>query len=130
MAADVGQGTTIELTGIGTFDAISLDVPELSITPHDVTKLSDTVKQSLPGRTTTIGMVKARGFVGDVETPTQGWEGTAVVTLPIPDGMTSARVYTYTGFVSRVGGFTVENDGVMSFDFDFTCNAVVVTDEA
>lgn len=130
MAADVGQGTTIELVGIGLFEAESLTLPEASITPHDVTKLTDTERQYIPGRIKANGNVKARAFVGDGSEPTLGWEGDCVVTLPIPDGMTTPRTLTFGGFVSRIGETSVDKDGVMSYEFDFTVNSRVQTDEA
>lgn len=130
MAADVGQGATLELVGVGTFDATSITNPEVSVTSHDVTKLSDTERKSIPGRVKANGVLKARAFVGDGNEPTLGWEGDGVVTLPTPAGMTTPRSYTFGGFVSRIGEIQIEADGVMSYEFDFTVNSRVQTDEA
>lgn len=128
--ADVGQGSTITLVGLGDFDAVSMTKPGRSITSHDVTKLSDTEAKSLPGRLVKNAMLKCRGHVGDGVEPTVGWEGTAILTLPIPAGMTTARSYTFTGFVSNVGDVQIDNDGVMFYDFDFTVNTADQTDES
>lgn len=130
MAADVGQGTTLELVGVGTFDVVSITVPEVSVTEHDVTKLSDTERKKLAGRIKANGNLKARAFVGDGNEPTLGWEGDAVVTLPTPSGMTTPRSYTLGGFVSRIGEVQVDADGVLSYEFDFAVNSRVQTDEA
>jgi len=130
MAADVGQGTTLELDGVGAFEVTGVTIPEVSITAHDVTKLSDTERKFIPGRVKANGTIRARAFVGDGVEPTLGWSGDAVVTLPIPSGMTSARVLTYAGFVSRIGDVAVDPDGVLAYEFEFTVNARVVTPEA
>lgn len=126
--ADVGQGSQIELVGLGVFDVVSIEVPAESLTMHDVTKLSSTVRQQEPGRVLSIETLKCRGFVGQMTKPERGWQGTAVVTLPTPAGMTTPTIITYTGTVSRVGGFTLEADQTMSFDFDFVPNSVLETE--
>ncbi len=130
MAADVGQGTTLELTGVGSSDVTGVTIPERSITAHDVTKLSDTERTFIAGRVKANGTIRARAFVGDGNEPTLAWTGTAVVTLPTPEGMTTPRVLTFTGFVSRIGETQADPDGVLSYEFEFTVNTRVQTDEA
>lgn len=130
MAADVGQGTTLELSGVGSFEVTGVTIPERSITAHDVTKLSDTERTFIAGRVTANGSIRARCYLGDGNEPTLGWDGTAVVTLPTPEGMTTPRVLTYTGFVSRIGETQADPDGVLSYEFEFTVNTRVQTDEA
>lgn len=130
MAADVGQGTTFELVGIGTFDVASITIPEQSITAHDATVLTDTERQNVPGRVKANGVIKARVFVGNGSEPTLSWEGDAVVTLPTPAGMTTPRTLTFGGFVSRIGEVTVDSDGLLSYEFDFTVNSREQDDES
>jgi len=122
--ADVGQGATIVLDGLGTLEATAIKVPDHAITAHDTTKLSDTVKQSAPGRVQDLGRLEGDLFVDDGTVPTIGWEGTATVTYPTPAGMTTPRVDVYTGFIDKVGGHTIEPDGLMRYSVSFVCNAV------
>jgi len=129
MGADVGQGTTLELVGLGTFNVSGLTIPEVAITAHDVTRLSDTERRFIPGRVKANGTIRARGYVGEDLEPTVGWAGEALVTLPVGVGMTSPRSYRYAGFVSRVGEVTADPDGVLSYEFEFTVNTRVVTAE-
>ena len=131
MPADVGQGSTTELVGVGLVEVESLDIPEQAITAHDTTVVSDTEQQFTPGRLKKNGMVKGKVFVGDEGTmPEIGWPGDILVTLPTPAGMTTPRSYTYGGFVSRVGGVTIQADGVLAYDFDFTVNSAVMSSES
>ncbi len=121
--ADVGQSATIELVGLGALEPTAIKIPDRSVSALDITKLSDTEKQSLPGRIVDGGAVEGSLFVDDGETPTVGWQGVATVTYPIPSGMTSPRIDSYTGFIQKVGGHDIAPDGVMSYTVTFVVNS-------
>ncbi|MCC7139773.1 MAG: hypothetical protein IT460_15225 [Planctomycetes bacterium] len=125
--ADVGQGATMEFVGLGEIDPNSIRIPDQGVTAHDVTKLKDTEKNSIPGRVVDRGELGADLLVddeGEVR-PEMGWSGQVVITYPVPAGMTNPRVDTYEGFIRTVGGHTIEADGVLRYAITFTVNSLI-----
>lgn len=112
--ADVGQGSTIELSGGFSAPWTSIRFGDYGVETHKVTTLADTFDQFIAGRVVDGGMVEVGFNHIPGEMPEPGWTGEVVVTYPLPVGGTTPATLTFTGIVQKGSGeHTLEPDSVI-----------------